>query len=165
MSQSSNVYELLFPDFTLKLSKENLDETVVLSRLLCFALLTSVTAKLCATAAAHRRVDPSRCLFGFVIGPHFSYFLGSLPVWRQSWQVVLSQDAPGRLLVPQTVPALQGVPAPPLQIPHQEVQVGHERPLQAKITAFLPPLSDSKSNTCRKKSIPVIFPRSGACEC
>lgn len=53
-------------------------------------------------------------------------FPGALPVWWEPWEVLFSQDAPGRLLVPQTVSALQGVPAPTLQIPHQEIQVGSD---------------------------------------
>lgn len=50
-------------------------------------------------------------------------FPGALPVWRKPGKVLFSQDASGRLLVPQTVSALEGVPAPSLQIPHQEIQV------------------------------------------
>lgn len=50
-------------------------------------------------------------------------FPGPLPVWRESWEVLFSQDAPRRLLVPSPVSTFQGVPAPPLQISHQEVQV------------------------------------------
>lgn len=50
-------------------------------------------------------------------------FPGPLSVWWESWEILFSQDAPGRLLVPSPVSTLQRVPAPALQIPHQEVQV------------------------------------------
>lgn len=59
-------------------------------------------------------------------------FPGPLPVWGESWEVLFSQDAPRRLLVPSPVSTFQGVPAPPLQIPHQEVQVrGADSPSSA----------------------------------
>lgn len=61
-------------------------------------------------------------------------FPGPLPVWGESWEVLFSQDAPRRLLVPSPVSTFQGVPAPPLQIPHQEVQVrGADSPLVGTI--------------------------------
>lgn len=70
-----------------------------------------------------RAVFEARCVFP-----------GPLPVWGESWEVLFSQDASRRLLVPSPVSTFQGVPAPPLQIPHQEVQVcGADSPSSAPL--------------------------------